>query len=368
MRHDLLDDKFGRFREIPLALARRGHEVQGFCLSYDRREEREIIDEDDSSGARITWRSVNAGRLKFPGLLRYHRHIEHLLNKLRPDVLWACSDSFYGIMGTRLARKTKTHCVFDLYDNFESFASTHVPGVLPLYRRAVRSADGVTCVSNALMGLVSEKYRRTKPTIVLSNAIQDTIFYPRDKNHCRRRLGLPLDAKIIGTAGALSGNRGIHALLEGFEKLAAQDKNVHLAVAGPRDRRIQIPIGPRVHDFGVLPVQQVPILISALDVAVICNRDSSFGRYCFPQKAYEIMACRVPVVAASLGTMKEMLDCNSKSLFEPENSDDLMRVVKAQLHDPFISELDVPTWDDIGERLERFLQKVVLDAPRRIHA
>ena len=31
---DLLDDRFGRLREIPLALAEKGYKVQGLCLSY----------------------------------------------------------------------------------------------------------------------------------------------------------------------------------------------------------------------------------------------------------------------------------------------------------------------------------------------
>ena len=34
MGKDLLDDRFGRFRELPLELAKLGHEVTGICLSY----------------------------------------------------------------------------------------------------------------------------------------------------------------------------------------------------------------------------------------------------------------------------------------------------------------------------------------------
>ena len=44
MGKDLLDDRFGRFRELPLALARLGHEIQGISLSYRRRAEGAITD------------------------------------------------------------------------------------------------------------------------------------------------------------------------------------------------------------------------------------------------------------------------------------------------------------------------------------
>ena len=39
MGKDLLDDRFGRFRELPLELARLGHQVHGLCLSYRARNE-----------------------------------------------------------------------------------------------------------------------------------------------------------------------------------------------------------------------------------------------------------------------------------------------------------------------------------------
>ena len=42
MHKDLIDDKFGRFREIPLALSQKGHEVFGICLSYVSKKEKRI--------------------------------------------------------------------------------------------------------------------------------------------------------------------------------------------------------------------------------------------------------------------------------------------------------------------------------------
>jgi teichuronic acid biosynthesis glycosyltransferase TuaC len=225
----------------------------------------------------------------------------------------------------------------------------------------VKQVDGVSCVSSALKDLVTQHYRRKKSTIVLENAVSNCIFYPREKHECRLELGLPVDAKIIGTAGALDRSRGIRALFEGFAKLAAEDKDIHLAIAGPRRRQAEIPVGSRVHDFGVLAAERVATLLGALDVAVVCNRDSAFGRFCFPQKAYEILACRVPVVAASLGAMSELLGATVECLFEPENSDDLVRAVRAQLKHPIISDLEVPTWDDMGQRLEAFLDALVLE-------
>jgi hypothetical protein len=39
MNKDLIDDRYGRFRELPLALAGLGHKVTGICLSYQTCDE-----------------------------------------------------------------------------------------------------------------------------------------------------------------------------------------------------------------------------------------------------------------------------------------------------------------------------------------
>lgn len=357
MARDLIDDRFGRFREIPLALVRLGHDVQGLCLSYQQRPEEVTIDRSEPDGAEVRWRSLNAGAFKLPGLIKFIQAARRAVDEIRPDVVWACSDSFYGIIGDALSRRSGTSCVFDLYDNFESYGSTKIPGVLALYRRTVARVAGLSCISRPLADHVRQSYGRSKPTVVLENAVADRIFYPRDKLECRRALGLPANARIIGTAGALDRSRGIDVLFKGFTALAEQHGDINLAVAGPRRDQSLIPTGPRVHDLGVLPLDRVALLINALDVAVVCNLDSSFGRFCFPQKAYEIMACRVPVVAASVGAMRDLLAPVGDSLFEVGNVSGLVRVVESQLDHPRIASLDPPSWDEMARRLEVFIQR-----------
>lgn len=358
MGKDLVDDRFGRFRELPLELAKLGHEVKGICLSYRPRTEGLLTDSDNTAGVQVPWHSLNLGALIIPGLFRYYREVRRIAHQFKPDLIWACSDAFHAIFGVFLARHLNTRCVVDLYDNFESYGATWTPGVLSLFRRAVKNADGVTCVSKALAEHVAQKYHRKGPTMVLENAVRKDLFYSQDRKSCRRQLGLPESAKVIGTAGALYHKRGIKALFRGFELLAAEDDNLHLAVAGPRDRRSQLPSGSRVHDLGVLPLEKVPLLLNALDVAVIYNRDSSFGRYCFPQKAYEVIACGTPLVAAAVGSMKGLLDGHLEWLFEPESPRSCAEAIRSQLNKPTPLAIDVPSWSDFSRQLEKFFTRI----------
>ena len=71
MKKDLLDDRFGRFRELPRELASKGHRVYGICLSYQYKDEGKVQD------GPLEWESVNMGRLIFPGLFRFIRHASY---------------------------------------------------------------------------------------------------------------------------------------------------------------------------------------------------------------------------------------------------------------------------------------------------
>ena len=358
MGKDLLDDRFGRFRELPLELARLGHDVSGICLSYRSRSGGETRDRDPSTGTEVTWHSRNLGKLLLPGLAGYLFEARRLIHHFRPDLIWTCSDAFHAIFGVLLARLSGTKCVVDLYDNFEAFPATRLTGVLPLFKQAVRSADGISCFSKRLADRVLTRHGPRANVAVIENGVRTDLFYPRHRNQCRQKLGLPEHANIIGTAGALYRTRNIDILFRAFELLAAQDDNFHLAIAGPRERRVRIPAGPKVHDFGTLPWDQVPLLINALDVAVICYRDSETGSFSFPQKAYEILACRTPIVAAAVGTMNDLLSGHPDCLFEPESPKGLVKAIRSQLSKPDIFDIGVPSWSDSAKKLGTFLESV----------
>ncbi|MCP4627790.1 MAG: group 1 glycosyl transferase, partial [bacterium] len=110
---DLIDDRFGRIWELPAGLAAKGHRITGLCLSYKKRSEG-VFHVDG-----MIWESINAGPLKIAGLRRFCRRARQLAQDA--DVIWASSDSIYGIIGYYLARCLRIPFVFDLLDNYEYF-------------------------------------------------------------------------------------------------------------------------------------------------------------------------------------------------------------------------------------------------------
>ena len=347
---DLLDDRYGRLFEIPSILAARGNEVTGVALSYRCRRGGWYRWEDQPG---LSWFSINA----FPaGFWLYPRLLGKITADFRPDVVWACSDAFHGIAGSLLSSRFGTPLVIDLYDNFDSFAGTRLPGVKMLFHRACRSADGLTVVSHALAGYVAAKYGPSMPPQVLGNAVPRGLFFPRSKIECRKTLGLPLDKRLIGTVGAITESRGISALFEAFLRLAARDRDLWLVFAGPRDDTPRRYRHERIIDLGTIGADKVPVALNSLDVGVVCNLDSDFGRYCFPQKFYEMVACGLPLAAANVGEMKSLLARWPQLMFAPNSVTGLAECLRRQLSDPMpLSAIHVPTWEDRALELEHFL-------------
>jgi glycosyltransferase involved in cell wall biosynthesis len=354
MAKDLLDDRFGRYRELPLELARRGHEVRGVCLSYRARAAGRFDDAGDDGKAAVAWLALNLSDIG-----AYLKQTGKWMNEFRPDIVWAGSDAFHVIYGVWLARRHGARSVADLYDDYAAFPATRLAVALPLYRRALRRADGVSCFSRRMADLVAAG-GRAGPITVVESGVRTDLFRKLDKEKCKAALGLPANAKIIGTAGALYKSRGVETLLKAFEMLAA-DGPIHLAVAGDRD--IDIPRRDDVHDFGMLAAERVPLLFGALDVAVSCYRDSPQGRVSFPQKAYEIIACGTPLAAAAVGSMNELLAAHPECLFDPEYPESLARAVRGQLEKPTSIGVRAPDWAEQAARLEQFFMQVPPSQP-----
>jgi glycosyltransferase involved in cell wall biosynthesis len=273
--------------------------------------------------------------------------------------VWAGSDALHAILAVNIARRIGAALVTDLYDNFESFPLTRFPGMTTVFRRALRRADGITCVSRPLAEYVREKSVCHCPIEVIENAVPEGVFRPLDQMNCRRELGLPSDAFLIGTAGAISRSRGIELLLRAFDKFSQDKANAHLVLAGTHDKGVKLHKYPRVHYLGTLPPNVVPVFLSALDIIVVCNRESAFGTYCFPQKFYEGIACGVPVIAAGTSVMREALKDYPGNMFDPDNIDSLLMVLRQQAKRPVTLQMQAPTWGVRAKQLKVFFESVV---------
>lgn len=347
---DLLDDRYGRLFELPVALASRGHEVTVLAASYRPKGNGSRVEEQ------VDWHSIDVFRSPFG----YRQKLRRLIADVRPDVLWPSSDVFHVIEGSRQGRKNDIPSVVDLYDDYESFKLTSAMGLVRPFRQACAKAAALSVVSQALAETIKVRIPGVGPMAVIGNGVPESFSVRAPKDEARRQLGLPLDAVLIGTAGALDASRGIDDLLHAFLHLRQRRPNVRLVLAGPRDRETGAFIARNagVVDLGVLAHNQVAWLYSALDVGVVCNRDSAFGRACHPQKLVEMAACGLPMVVAAVGDAALMLD--QANLYVPGDPLALAYRLEEQLDAPSLPPSAVALrWAELAVRLEAIMQKAI---------
>lgn len=352
MGKDVIAERYARLYEIPFQLARLGHEVRGFCLSYQSHEVGEWVHDTGSDQGRLTWESRSLGGLYIPALAGYPVHLLRRLRDFAPDIVIGASDIPHVVLGAWLAKRMNRPYVADLYDNFESFGQARIPGMVGALRRATRNAGLVTTTSEPLSELVRNRYHARGEVIAMPSTVDTAVFRPRNQAACRRSLGLPEEGVLIGTAGNLRKDKGVDALYAAWPAVAASHPHAQLVLAGPHDHDFPPPPHGRVHYLGTLPHARAAELFCALDVGVIYLRDTVFGRYCFPQKAYEMLACELPLVAAAVGVMPALLAEVPAALYRAEDAHDLARAIKAQLSERRHPDVLIEDWAAPIRRLE----------------
>ena len=111
MGRDLLTNPYGRFFYLPKLLAERGHDVTVALLDYQGDVDRNV----DAHG--IRWLSLSVRRYK-GGVLRS-------IGSAPPDWIVGFSDTYFGILARRLARRVGSRYAIDAYDNYESYIRGH---------------------------------------------------------------------------------------------------------------------------------------------------------------------------------------------------------------------------------------------------
>lgn len=350
MSKDVILERYARLYEIPYQLARLGHDVRGFCLSYQNAEDGEW--QHEAVPGHLHWESRSPGRLYLPGLAGYPHTLLRRLHAFAPDVLVGASDIPHVALTAWLAKRLRVPYAIDLYDNFEGFGQARIPGMVRLLRRAVRGAGLVTTTSEPLRELVADAYAARGKVVSMPSTIDKQVFHPRDRLACRRALGLPESGFLVGTAGGLYADKGVGVLYEAWNELAMQLPEAHLVIAGPTDPDLPPPSGERVHSLGMLSHEQVARLFAALDLGVIYLRDTVFGRYCFPQKAYEMFACDLPVVAADIGVMGGLLSTMPQALYRADDPLDLVRAMVAMREGPGKPDVVIRDWTEVVNGIE----------------
>lgn len=128
-------------------------------------------------------------------------------------------------------------------------------------------------------------------------------FYPVDKHHARKQLGIRSDAFLIGFGAddVRNKRKGIGSLMEALNQLPTNE-NVEGLVFGAGEVQSTGPV-KKIHQLGYIDsVDRQRLIYSAADVVVVPSTEDNQ-----PQVGLEAMACGTPVVGFDTCGIPEMV-------------------------------------------------------------
>ncbi len=356
MGHDVIADRYARLYEQPYQLAQLGNDVLSVCLSYRNCSIKDEIHTTKKGSLR--WIGLSSGKYRL-SLLTHPTNLLKIVREFKPDIIVGASDCLHVILGQWIAKKIGCIYAADLYDDYETFGLAKIPFVKILYRKALSKAKVISCVSQSLSSYIKDNFSKDALILTLPSTINQSIFYPRKKNEMRASFNLPVNAPVIGTAGGLSKDKGIDAVYKAFTEIVARIPDAICVFAGILDAKCPPPKHERIIYLGKLSHERVADFFCALDVGVVYLRDTKYGQLSFPQKAYEMAACKTPMVVARIGDMKELFSNRHNELYTPDDHKDLTLSVIKQIENPHKPDLLIESWDVQAEKLILHYQKAI---------
>ena len=368
--HDIIGEDFGRQTRLFSALKKLKHDIDFFVADYRKFEKKNM----KLHGINIAIRPF--GILYFLSFMKnlydvlksYRNFVsgelknKKLLSNKKYDVLIATSDPLWGFIGYIFSKKHKVKFIYDLHDNYETYATYKLPFFGHINNFVIKNADLVTTVSYTLKDKI--KNIRKNNVFVIQNGFDDKLFKPLNKAKCRKLLKLPKNGKIIAYAGTIQRSQGLDILIDAFKNLKNKIGNIYLVLAGKffrgEDKFIDLKQDKIIY-LGSLPQDKIVLLINAADVAVVPNPDNDFTRYCFPYKVVEYMACNIPIVATNIGDISKLLSKHKDSLCKPNNINDMANKIRIQLNKYRINYRKAAmsnTWSSIAKKLDKILKQI----------
>jgi glycosyltransferase involved in cell wall biosynthesis len=197
--------------------------------------------------------------------------------------------------------------------------------------RAFRRFDAVVAVSRPLATQLARQGVPAGRLHTLPNAWLPGPP-PLSRDEARRALGVPMGGRRIGFVGRLSREKGPDVFLDGCALL--NDPSVAFSVIGDGRERAALErlavargLADRLTWHGAVP--DAARLLRAFDVLVISSRTEGT-----PILAFEAMAAGVPLVAAAVGGVPDVVTADEAILVPPEEPEQLASALQQALGDP----------------------------------
>ncbi len=159
------------------------------------------------------------------------------------------------------------------------------------------------------------------------------------REEARKKLGLPLDKKLIGYVGMLRTmgmEKGIDVAIRSLSEIKDKKKDIRLLLVGGLPDDVEF-YKNFAKDLGILDMiiftgmvkhELVPLYLKSLDVAIApFPKNEHYNFYMSPLKIFEYMASGRPVISTDLPSLREILNNHNSILVSPNSSTELSQAI-----------------------------------------
>jgi glycosyltransferase involved in cell wall biosynthesis len=199
------------------------------------------------------------------------------------------------------------------------------------WKRSLRWVDRTALRRSCRVVSLTETFRRwseehriraARDIAVIPDGFDPALYGELGRDEARRKLGLPVDAYIVGYAGLTFAYRRLDLLVEAFARIAGTGDNMLLLLVGGREsevselreqaRRVGLGSG-QVITPGQVNHEKAALYVQASDVLVI--PDTVTQMTASPLKLFEYMAAGKPIALKDMPALREIVDDNSAEFF-----------------------------------------------------
>lgn len=203
----------------------------------------------------------------------------------------------------------------------------------PYHKRLLRRAEALLLANHGLARHLSLVWTSPPPWIAPAVPLEDRFAPVGERLTWRRRLGIPLEAPVLGMIGKVAPGRGFETLVETAARIEA---SIHVLIVGHGESQPHITslaerrgLGGRLHWAGYRE-KELPDLYADMDIVLFPAPGSDHGH----RAVSEAQACARPVVAAAIPGIEDLIEDQRTGRIVPSSPDELAAAVSQLIRRP----------------------------------
>ncbi|MFZ6052186.1 glycosyltransferase family 4 protein [Halocola ammonii] len=277
---------------------------------------------------------------------------------------------FLGITARALSKWKKIDMIFNVSDLWpESAEKLGIVTNKRFLKMATRLEEHLykkaTMISGQTMGIVNNIRSRfpDKKVIWLPNGVntEQIISMKTDKQQWRKKMGFEESDFLFFYGGILGYAQGLEVILKTADKLRHEEHIKFILLGdGPEKESLMLIADhlelDNVYFYDSVSRDNIPEIISAIDVSVIPLRKIELFKGAIPSKIFESLALEKPILLGVEGEAYDRFikEGNCGLAFEPENAQSLTDAARQLMEDPELTrKLGKNGLDYVREYFER---------------